>query len=487
MVELTLSPPERKLDSQTVKLTIPMSLQQVSENGRIKTTKIGWLVRVATIIGISLIIVVTIQGGLQLGDPLLIYSTLMPAHALAILGVGWFLYKNPTKGTLGSDLVSVIIPVYNQKEMIGTVIASIFKSSYKNIEIIAVNDGSKDGTKETLDDLVKNYPNLIVVHKKNEGKRKAVATGFNISKGKYVILIDSDSVLDKDAISEMIKVFNADPTVGGAVGHVKVWNAGKNALTKCQDTWYDFAFNIHKACESYFGSVTCCSGCLAGYRREVIQGFIPYWATSRLHNSDDRELTSYVIASRFGKKGLKETISSGSFSKQLMESAARYDDSEDRVLTAQALGLWKTVYVATAIVYTDVPEKFRGFLKQQERWKKGYLRTNFFVSSFFWQRRNPLMTLIYYVEFMTTFTAPLILFTIIFYEPFVLKQYWYPLFLIGSLLLKGFAVGFDYKFRDPAAKHWMYKPLMNVITNFVLSWVLFPALWNFRKNKWLTR
>ena len=170
-----------------------------------------------------------------------------------------------------------------------------------------------------------------------------------------------------------------------------------------------------------------------------------------------------------------------------MKSAANYDDAEDRILTGLALETRKTVYVSTAFVYTDVPDKFKAFLRQQERWKKGYIRTNFYVSSFFWHRRNPLMSLIYYLEFMTAFSAPLIVFTVLFYEPLVLKQYWYPVYLVGGLLVKGAAVGLDYKFRDPKARNWMYKPLMNAMTNFVLSWILFPAIWNFRKNKWLTR
>lgn len=465
---------------------IRASLQKVSKTGRIETTRTGWIIRIATVIAISIIILVIIEGGIRLGDPLLIYSTLMPAHALLILIVGWFLYKSPIKKHQINDMVSVIIPVYNQETMIKNVIEAIQRSTYKNIEIIAVNDGSKDQSASVLTTLTKEYSNLIVIDKKNEGKRKAVAAGFYKSRGKYVVLIDSDSILDENAISEIIGVLDADPKAGGAVGHVKVWNSDKNLLTKCQDAWYDYAFNVHKACESYFGSVTCCSGCLAGYRREVIEDFIPYWSASRLHNSDDRELTSFVIASNFGKEGLKETLGS-SLSARLMKDAAKFDDAEDRMLTAQGLGRWKTVYVPTAFVYTDVPEKLRGFLKQQERWKKGYLRTNFFVSSFFWQNRNPLMTLIYYVEFMTTFSAPLIMFTILFYEPFIMNQYMYPAYLMGGMLLKGIGVGLDYKFRDPGAKNWKYKPIMNMITNFILSWVLFPALWNFRQNKWLTR
>ena len=59
------------------------------------------------------------------------------------------------------DLVSVIIPIYNQKNMIKYVIDSILNSTYKNIEIIAINDGSNDGTKELLDEFKNNQLQLF--------------------------------------------------------------------------------------------------------------------------------------------------------------------------------------------------------------------------------------------------------------------------------------------------------------------------------------
>ncbi len=456
------------------------SRQRLSNDGKIMVSKKGWVVRIATLTGITLFMVYNLYQGSQLNDPLIVYSTLMPLHALEIFIVGWLFFRSPANGRVGNDLVSIIIPIYNQKSMIQTVIDSIYRSTYRNIEVIAVNDGSEDGTKEILDVLASKHPSLKVIHKNNEGKRKAVAAGFFASKGNYIVLIDSDSVVDEHAITEFMKTFNANPTVGAVVGYAKVWNAGKSILTKCQDVWYDYAFNIHKTCESTFGSVLCCSGCLAGYRREAIANFIPYWIKAKIHNSDDRDLTSYAIATPWAKSELAP------FPKKLMESMAQYDDAEDRGLTAQALVEWKSVYVPTAIVYTDVPDKLKGYLKQQKRWKKGYVRSNFFVSAFFW-RKNPLMSLVFYTEFMTTFTAPLITLIVLVYEPFVLRQFWIPLVFLGGQLLIGLAAGLDYKFRDPTAKNWMYKPLMNLVASFVLSWLIFPALWNYRKNEWLTR
>ena len=454
--------------------------QKVSADGRIVVEKKGWVLRIITLVAMVLVASYNIYQGYVLGDMLVIYATLVLIHSILILSVGWFFYRNPAREEAGDELASVIIPVYNQKGMIETVVSAILGSTYKNIELIAVNDGSKDDTKEILDGLARRYPALKVIHKKNEGKRKAVASGFNVCRGKYVILIDSDSVIDENAIKELMRAFRSNPEIGAVVGQAKVWNANKNILTKCQDAWYDYAFNIYKICESTFGSVTCCSGCLAGYRKEAIAGFIPYWAESKIQYSDDRALTSFAIGSK------KYKLEFMPLAKKLAEMTSKYDDAEDRALTVQSLVEWKAVYVASAIVYTDAPENLKGYFRQQQRWKKGYIRSNFFASVFFW-KKNPLMSLIFYTDFMATFTLPLIIVIVLFYEPFILGELMTPALFLSGLLLVGAAQGLDYRFRDKNASNWKYKPLMNLMSIFVLLWLLFPSLWSLRKNAWLTR
>jgi len=404
----------------------------------------------------------------------------MPLHTLIIFAVGWIFFKNIKTEQLPNDLVSVIIPIYNQELMIEEVIEAILNSSYSNLEVIAVNDGSKDGTAKILDLMAKEYPRLRVIHNKNGGKRTAVATGFYASHGKYIVLVDSDSIVDKKAIENFMKTFNANKKAGGLVGHCKVLNADKTFLTKCQDAWYDYAFNIHKTTESTFGTVLCCSGCLAAYRREAISRFIPFWSKAKLQNSDDRDLTTFAMAPAWTKKELSKLPF------QLMKEMANYDDSEDRGLTGQTLIEWKTIYVPSAIVYTEVPEKIKPYIRQQTRWKKGYVRSCFFVSAFFW-KKNPLMSLIFYLEFMSTFTGPAIIFAVYIYSPIFLGLPWIPIIYFISQLLIGLIAGFDYKLRQPKAKYWKYKPLMNLIASMILPWLIFPALWTFRKNRWMTR
>jgi glycosyltransferase involved in cell wall biosynthesis len=149
----------------------------------------------------------------------------MPIQTLIVLVIGWFFFKNRATGKVPDDLVSVIIPVYNQENLIEKVISAIFCSTYSNLEVVAINDGSKDKTTEVLDKLAKNNPQLRVIHKPNGGKRTAVARGFYASKGKFLVLIDSDSIIDKYAIEEIMKIFSANGKVGGVVANGKVLNA----------------------------------------------------------------------------------------------------------------------------------------------------------------------------------------------------------------------------------------------------------------------
>jgi hyaluronan synthase len=455
--------------------------QKISSEGKIIVKNRGWILRIVTLIGLIFVMAYNVQQGLTLGSSLIVYSTLMPLHTFLVLVVGWIFYKNPaSKGIAKNDLVSIIIPIFNQESMIKFVIDAIYNSTHQNIEVLAVNDGSTDNTRKVLDKLSTEYPNLKVIHKKNEGKRLAVATGFYKSKGRFVVLIDSDSVIDKNAIREFMKAFSTDPKIGGVVGYAKVWNSKKNLLTKCQDCWYDYAFNIHKTTESTLNSVLCCSGCLAGYRRNVIEPFIPYWINAKIQNSDDRDLTTYVYATAWGKKNLAP------LSEKLMQVNAKYDDAEDRMLTAASLVEWKTVYVASAIVYTEVPENMKSYIKQQTRWKKGYVRSNFFASTFFW-KKHPIISIIFYIEFMTTFSAPAIITIIFVYTPIVFAHYWIPIVFVLGSLIAGLAQGIDYKFRDHKTTTWKYKPLMNLFASFGLSWLVIPALLKLRKNEWLTR
>src|SRR5262249_15784856 len=99
----------------------------------------------------------------------------------------------------------------------------------------------------------------------------------------------------------------------------------------------------------------------------------------------------------------------------------------------------------------------------------------------------PIMAIIFYLDFMMAFITPFIIVTVFLYLPIIHQSFLLPLTYLMGMQALALAHGIDYRFRDPHAKNWKYKPVMNLLTTFVTSWLIFPALWNYRKNQWLTR
>ncbi len=90
--------------------------------------------------------------------------------------------------------VSVIIPVYNVKPYLERCVQSVMRQTFKDVEILLVDDGSTDGSGEVCDHLATSQTNIIVIHQKNQGLSGARNTGISRAKGEYVIFLDSDDV-----------------------------------------------------------------------------------------------------------------------------------------------------------------------------------------------------------------------------------------------------------------------------------------------------
>ena len=85
-----------------------------------------------------------------------------------------------------SGLISVIIPVYNAEGYLYDCIDSVLRQTYKNIEIILVDDGATDSSGELCDQLAKKDDRIIVIHKKNGGLSDARNAGIDASRGEYL-------------------------------------------------------------------------------------------------------------------------------------------------------------------------------------------------------------------------------------------------------------------------------------------------------------
>lgn len=112
-----------------------------------------------------------------------------------------------------SPLISIIIPAYNIEKYISDTLDSVFRQTYENIEVIVVDDGSKDETGNILDFYARKEPRLKVIHKKNGGVTSARICGVENSKGEYIGFIDGDDLIDPDMYERLygnIKKYGAD-------------------------------------------------------------------------------------------------------------------------------------------------------------------------------------------------------------------------------------------------------------------------------------
>ncbi len=103
-----------------------------------------------------------------------------------------------------AEKISIITPVYNtQKDFIDDCVNSILAQTYKNIEVILVDDGSQEKTAKYLDNIAEKDKRIIVIHKKNGGSHRARQTGFEKSSGKYISFVDSDDKIEGNFIQKL--------------------------------------------------------------------------------------------------------------------------------------------------------------------------------------------------------------------------------------------------------------------------------------------
>ncbi|MEO9022459.1 MAG: glycosyltransferase [Ginsengibacter sp.] len=112
-----------------------------------------------------------------------------------------------------SDLVSIVIPCYNQAALMEETVQSVLKSTYPNIEIILINDGSTDNTEEISRQLENKFENVFYHYQENSGPSTARNNGIKKAKGIYILPLDSDDLISDDYISKAVHEFEADKEV----------------------------------------------------------------------------------------------------------------------------------------------------------------------------------------------------------------------------------------------------------------------------------
>ncbi|WP_312523845.1 glycosyltransferase [Anaerospora sp.] len=354
--------------------------------------------------------------------------------------------------------VTIIIPCFNEEQWIQKTISGCINQDYPidKLEVIVVDDCSDDQSfariTEFAEDLKvqeKRYDIETRLHyirqEQNAGKREALARGAIMAKHDLIVFVDSDSFLDPFAIRNLVQPFK-DTKMGGVSGRTDVANTYTNALTKMQSVRYYIAFRIMKAAESYFDAVTCLSGPLSCYRKDLVLRYMDAWLNQRF-------------------LGEKATF------------------GDDRSMTNFILRQHRTGYQDTAICNTIVPNNHRIFLKQQMRWKRSWLRESLIAAGFMW-KKEPFMALSFYMGVLVPLVAPLIVIYNLLYIP--ITQRVFPLtFIIGIALMALLMSMAQLLLRKSST--WIYGLWFCLYYEAVLLWQM-PIAWvTFWKTTWGTR
>lgn len=355
--------------------------------------------------------------------------------------------------------VSVIIPCFNEEKWIQRTIQSCINQNYPadKLEVIVVDDQSTDGSVEQIKDIIGRLTKAedsryniserisYIVQPQNAGKREALAAGVKVAKHEYVVFVDSDSFLDPFAVRNLVQPFK-DPKMAGVTGRTDVANTYTNALTKIQSVRYYIAFRIMKAAESYFDCVTCLSGPLSCYKKELVLEYLDQWLNQTF-------------------LGQKATF------------------GDDRALTNLMLRHHRTYYQDTAVCSTIVPNDNKVFLKQQMRWKRSWLRESFTAGTFIW-KKEPFAAVFFYVGLCVPILAPLVVIYNLLYVP--ITTFAFPTtFMVGMLMMAMMMSTAQLFLRKSTT--WIFGFVFCLYYEAVLLWQMPIAILTFWKSTWGTR
>jgi hyaluronan synthase len=373
----------------------------------------------------------------------------------ALLSVLWMRYRPfeaPTEVVWPK--VTVVIPAYNEGPMVGRSIRSVAACAYPKdkLEVIVVDDGSRDDTFFHMQYLRREFPDLVRLVRfiGNRGKRSALVAGFRAATGEVVLTIDSDSEINPNTVHEMVTPFLADAKVGGVAGRVSVLNRD-TPISRMLEVQFALAFDFGRAAQSVYRAVACCPGALSAFRREAILPFLDEWENQRflgrpVNHGEDQALTNIVL-----RQG--------------------YD----------------TVYQRTAMVHTLVPTNYRQLSRMFLRWDRSYIVEGFSFARFMFTRYRTTNRVLPIVTFFVSNLRFVLVAVALMELPRLFDGNLTSVGRAAVALVLGAVFSAAYYLRIERSFRWVYGVAYAAFALVALQWILPWALVTVRDERWGTR
>jgi hyaluronan synthase len=357
--------------------------------------------------------------------------------------------KNEKFAAYGGQKIAVIIPTFNEEEPLFRKTIQSLVDAEGNKELFVIDDGSTRGMDKTsMAAMCAQMDVQLHVFEKNKGKRHALHHAITqmIKDHDFIVTIDSDTILDKYALVRVVEPL-LNPKVGASTGDVLLLNEKQNVLTRMIGSYYWIGLNIFKKAQSALGMVVCCSGCLAAYRSDVINEIIEEFVNQKFlgeacTHSEDRHLTNLVLRNGYDVK-----------------------------------------YAPLAKSYTESPSTVKGFLKQQQRWKRGFIRESTFTLTHAWRTRPLLFVQILLCELTVPFMSfglMVALFVSIFTNPMMIVTSLLPSWIM-FMFVRYIMVLFYGRGKIFGLLVYMF------FYEIFLYWQFVYALFTVKNKSWITR
>jgi len=223
--------------------------------------------------------------------------------------------------------ISIILPTYNEGNVIEDSIKSLLDAEYPNDrEIIVANDGSTDNTRAVVENLMKKFTEIKLLNLQHGGKSNALNTAIKSSLYDILVILDADSLVEKNSLKEIVKPLN-ETDVGGVTGIIRA-RINKNPLTWFQDFEYILSSGWRYICTKIDAN-------------SILPGFAAF------------KKEALLKINGFSTETLTEDF--------------------DIVLALREVG-YKTKTIPSAMIFTTVPQTIGNLLRQRLRWARGTIQ-----------------------------------------------------------------------------------------------------------------
>jgi cellulose synthase/poly-beta-1,6-N-acetylglucosamine synthase-like glycosyltransferase len=275
--------------------------------------------------------------------------------------------------------VSVVVPAYDEEQTIRVAVETLLESDYPDLEVIVVDDGSRDDTAARILDLHE-QGRIRLIRQENAGKAAALNRGIAVATGEVVVYTDADSLFLRDTVAKMVRWF-ADPTIDAVCGNDMPLRA-RTGLQKLLAITTHIGTGYVRRALSVIGCLPIISGNLGAVRRRVLEeigGFRALWG-------EDLEITW------------------------------RLHDRRKRI-----------VFDPEPAVLADCPATFAALWKQRVRWMRSYLKAAALHRGLFFRRDAWPFSFYLAVNFANMALVPLLQVALLLALPVAVTRGWVPL------------------------------------------------------------